>query len=162
MSQIFDVTGKCEFELIILAQFDVFVNFIESVLIDDRAERDSGIFGGTDFETLGGFGKSLDELLVNLFEDDHSGTGGTFLPRVTEGRMDDPLHGFIEIGVVINDDCIFAAHFGDHVFDRSLSVIGMSGGLIDVETNGHRASKRDDIDIGTAHEFGADIFPHSG
>ena len=54
---------------------------------------------------------------MNFVEYDQTRRGGTLLPLITECRLDDVRHGFIEIGVFINDNGVLAAHLANDPFD---------------------------------------------
>src|SRR5262249_21272005 len=68
------------------------------------------------------------------------------------------VDGFIEVGVVIDDDGVFATHFGDDALDVCLTGCDQSGFALKEQADGARAGECDDCDIGVIDEGGADLF----
>ena len=76
--------------------------------------------------------------------------------------MNHSLNGFIEVRIVIDDDGVFATHLGHDVFDSCLAVIGFGGGFVNTKTDWQRTSKGNQVDIGTSHQLGTNVFSYTG
>ena len=73
--------------------------------------------------------------LVIFLERDETRTGGTFLPLITESRVDRVDDGLIEFGVGIDNDRVFPAHLADDALELALARAGFAGRLPNSQTD---------------------------
>ena len=72
---------------------------------------------------------------VIFLEHNEARTGGTFLPLITESRVDGVHYGFVEIGVGIDDDRVFPAHLANDTFELALARAGFAGRFPNSQTD---------------------------
>jgi len=61
--------------------------------------------------------------------------GRTLLSLIAKSRRSDTLDGGVEIAIVIDDNGVFAAHFGDDALDPDLAFPGTRGQFVDTQAN---------------------------
>ena len=66
-----------------------------------------------------------------------------FWPCVAEGAGDDAVHGLVEVGVVVDDDRVLAAHLGDDALDVVLARRRLGGLAVDEQADAARAGEGD-------------------
>ncbi len=62
------------------------------------------------------------------------------------------LDGCIEIGIRVDDDGIFAAHFENRALDPDLAGLRLGGSLVDVEADVAGAGEGDEAGLGMMHD----------
>ena len=60
------------------------------------------------------------QAVVYFFEQNQPRRGGAFLPLIAESGIDNMSHRFVQIGVTIDDDGVFAAHLADDALHMRL------------------------------------------
>src|SRR5438477_6945040 len=114
---------------------DDFLNSTICGLIDHRTDGDSRLFRITNAQTGGSCEQSMHHPLVIFLEDDETRTGGTFLPLITESRVDRVDNGLIEIGIGIDNDRVLPAHLTDDTLELALARAGFAGRLPNSQTD---------------------------
>ena len=75
--------------------------------------------------------------------------GRALLPLIAERTADDAEHGFVEIGVVVDDDRVLASHLGDHALHPAIARGGDFGRPgVDRQADRARAGEGDQRDVG--------------
>src|SRR5713101_4377265 len=100
---------------------DELLDALVSGLIDHRPDRDARLFRIADAQTRRRGKQSLHHAAIGFLEQDETRTGRTFLALIAErgiNRIDDR---FIEIGIGIDDDGVFAAHFANDALELALT-----------------------------------------
>src|SRR5690348_7225582 len=116
-----------DYAAFLLADLDVLVDLFVSAFTRNRAGAIIDVFDRADAEFAYAFGDFGDHLIVDRRDDHRARAGRTFLARIPEGRSDDAGGGFVEVRRFVDDDGVFAAHFGDDAFDPDLAVTRFSG-----------------------------------
>ena len=70
--------------------------------------------------------------------------------------------GLVQVGVVINDDRVLAAHLGDDPLDMVLAGPGVGGLAVDQQADLARAREGDQVDAGMVHQRLADFLAPAG
>ncbi len=104
--------------------------------VDDGSDHGFGVLGRADLDGSGGLGEPGDEGVVNSFEHDDSRAGRALLTGVAEGALQGPDHGLVEVGVVVDDEGVLAAHLGDHPLDVVLAWLGLGRPAVDLQADG--------------------------
>ena len=94
----------------------------------------------------------LEELVVDAFVDDGARAGRALLALEAESGRGYAFDGGVDIGVGIDDDGVFAAHFEDGALDPELARLLLRGGLVDVQANFARAGEGDVADLRMRHQ----------
>ena len=124
---------------------------------DDGAHVVGRVVGGA---LSNGFGFGLDEVqkpVVNSFMDDGAGAGGTLLPLKSEGRLDDPGGGGLNVAFVVDEDRILAAHFGDNAFDPDAARGGPRREFVNAQTDFTGAGKGNEAGLRMGDKCVADF-----
>src|SRR4029077_268854 len=87
---------------------------------------------------------------------DGARTGGALLSLVAEGRNSDALDGFVQVGIGIDNDGVFAAHFGDHALDPDLAGLMLRSQLVDAQSYVARTGEGDEAGLGMLDQEVAD------
>ena len=80
-----------------------------------------------------------------------------FLPLIAESGIDNMGHRLVQIGVVIDDHRVLAAHLTDHSFDMRLSGTMRVRFAQNFQTHFARAGKCNQMNLRRAHQMGADF-----
>jgi hypothetical protein len=94
----------------------------------------------------------LEELVVDALVDDGARAGRALLSLEAESRGSYAFDGGIDIGVGIDDDRIFAAHFEHGALDPELAWLLLRRGLVDVQSNLARAGESDVANLRMRHQ----------
>jgi hypothetical protein len=81
------------------------------MLVDDRSDLGARLQCVIDDERFHCGNDPLDEPIVDLFGNDQARRGGATLAGLVEGAIDRCRHARVEIGIVENDQRVFAPHF---------------------------------------------------
>ena len=90
---------------------------------------------GSDSQASGRLSQSLDKSVVNFFKNNSATAGRAFLTLKAEGGVHHTNDGFIEVGIAIDDDGVFATHFNDAAFDVMLTRLQNARFLKNVKTD---------------------------
>ena len=74
-----------------------------------------------------------------------------------KGCLNDSRRGFVEVGIIRNNDCIFATHLRDDTLDPDLSIIDLRGTFVDPQSNLFRSGKCDVTCLWVIHNYVADF-----
>ena len=128
--------------------------------IDHRADGIARIFGRADLEALHRVDQPRQESGHVLHSSRISARRrGAFLPLIAKSGIDNMRHRFVQIGVVIDDHGVFAAHLADHAFDMRLSGPMRVSFAKDFQTHFARAGKCDQMNLAASAPDGAPISP---
>ena len=94
---------------------------------------------------------------MHVREHDEPRKRGAFLSAVTERAVKGGGDGFIEVGVVVDDERVLAPPFAHHLFEVGLSRKRPPGRLPDLAADGARAGEGDGIDLRMGGEESADL-----
>src|SRR5262249_31183589 len=145
-----------DYAAILLADLDVLVDLFVSAPARNRPGEIIHVFDRADSKfayALGDFGH---DLIVDRINDHRARAGRAFLARISEGRSDDACRGFIKVRRFINDDGVFAAHFGHDAFDPDLPIARFGGQLVDAQAHSHRTGERDEARLRMFDQIFAD------
>src|SRR3990172_783653 len=140
-----------------LAGLDIVEDASAGVGADDGRDEGGGVVRGADDNASDGVAQPLQRLLVGRANDNEAAAGAALLAGVAEGGSHGAGDRLIEVGVVVDDDGVLAAHLGDDAFDVRLPRRRAGRGLYDAEADGVAAGKGDDIDAWVLHERLADL-----
>ena len=117
-------------------------------VIHHRAHEIGRVLGRSDGQAFAGLDQAGHEPVIDGVDHDHPGAGRAFLALEAEGRVHHADHGLVEVGVVVDDDGVFAAHFGHHPL--AVDLAGLDGGRLveDAQPHFHGAGKGDGGDFG--------------
>ena len=135
----------------------VFPDSVAGAGVDHGPDGRVGVVGRADGKRMDGFGQSSDEGVVNTVKNDNARTGGTLLPRVAEGTLQDADDRLVKVGVVVHDQGVLASHLGDNTLDVVLTGLRLGGSTADFEANGARAGEGDQINPRMLDEGLADV-----
>ena len=130
--------------------------------VDHRTDERLGIIGGADLDGPGGLDQAGQECVVNSLEHDHTRARRTFLPRVSEGALDDADHGLVKVGVVVDHDRVLAAHLGDDALHVVLARLDVGRLAVDQQAHVARAGERHQIDAGVIDQGLAGLVAQPG
>ena len=89
---------------------DVFENRLHRAFVDDRAHI--GVLGGiANGDLLDARFELIEKLIVDALVDNGARAGRTFLALKTERGLRNAFYGRVDVGVGVDDDRVFAAHF---------------------------------------------------
>ena len=80
-----------------------------------------GIGRVADHQRAGRFDQPLEELVVDAVQHDRPAAGRAFLAAIAEGRLAHAQHGLVQVGRVVDDDGVLAAHLADDLLDERLA-----------------------------------------
>ena len=103
-----------------------------------------------------GVAEAFEQGIVQAADDDHPRTGTALLPLETERRPQDAGDRLVGIGAGIDDDCVLAAHLGDHALDVALPGLHDRGALQQAAADVARAGEGDDVGRRVIDEVFAD------
>ena len=110
--------ASCEEASVLFALLDVAEDCFHRAFVDDRAHI--GVLGRiAHLDLLHTSFQHLQELVVDPFIDDRSGTCRTLLTLESEGRLGYAFDCGIDVSVGIDDDRVFAAHGGNLTDDNT-------------------------------------------
>ena len=110
------------------------------LVVDDGADGAAGVLGRRDLEAARRLDQPRQEGVVQRRRHDHAAARRTFLAGVAEGAGDDAMNRLVQVGVVVDDDGVFAAHLGDDALDVVLPRPHFGGLAIDAA--GRRCASR--------------------
>ncbi len=111
-----------------------------------------GLVGGPDLDGTCGLDEPGEESVMDSLQHDDPRAGRAFLARVAERALNHAHHGLVEVGVVIDNDRVLAAHLGDHALDMVLAGPGVGGLAIDQQADIARARESDQVNAGMVDE----------
>ena len=76
--------------------------------------------------------------------------------------MHDAVDRLVQVGVVVDDDGVLAAHLGDHALDVVLARRGLGGLPVDRQADVARAGERDQGDVRVLDQGRADLLADAG
>src|SRR6202035_4733553 len=127
---------------IFFADFDIAEDIFHRTFVDDGSHV--WVLGGiADGNALDAGFQFLQELVVDAFVDDGARAGRTLLALEAESRLSYAFDGGVNIGVGIDDDGVFAAHFEDGALDPELAGLLIRRSLVDVQSNFARSRESD-------------------
>ena len=129
------------------AAFDVVLDARLGFGGDDGTDARGRQVGRSDGQAAGGFDEARDEGVVRSVEDDRPRARGALLAGVAEGGGHGLEHRLVEVGVVVDDDGVLAAHLGDHLLDAVPAGV-LRGQHHDLQADVARAGEGDQVDIG--------------
>ena len=94
----------------------------------------------------------LEELVVDALVDDGARAGRALLALEAESGRGYAFDGGVDIGVGIDDDGVFAAHFEDGALDPELARLLLRGALVDVQSDFARAGESDVANLRMRHQ----------
>ena len=109
------------------ADFDVLADLRRGRFVDDRPHVRARIGRVADHERPRRFDEPPEEQIVDAVQGDHPAARGAFLAAVAEGRLPDAQHGLVEIGRVVDDDRVLAAHLAHDFLDECLVGLRVAG-----------------------------------
>jgi len=95
------------------AGLDQAEDFLDGVGVDHGADDGAWERRVSDRCGGGGFKEALDELVVDVGEDDEPRERGALLAGEAKGACEGGGDGFVEVGIVVDDERVFAAHLAD-------------------------------------------------
>ena len=131
-------------------------------LINDGIDDGARQRGVADRQARTGREKAFDEFFVDALQHDEPRKGGAFLAGVAERAVKRGRNGLIEVGVIVDDQGILAAHFTDDFFEIQLAGENFTGGFIDVAADGARTGERNKIDLRVRDQMRAGVGPGAG
>src|ERR1700694_3434842 len=127
---------------IFFADLDVAEDIVHRTFVDDGGHV--WVLGGiADGNALDAGFQFLEELVVDALVDDGARAGRALLALEAESCGGYAFDGGVDIGVGIDDNGVFAAHFEDGALDPKLAWLLIRRGLVDVQSNLARAGESD-------------------
>ena len=127
----------------LLADLDVLADLRGGRLVDHRADVGARVGRIADHQRAGRFDQPLEELVVDAVEHDRPAARRAFLAAVAEGRLPHAEHGLVQVGRLVDDDGVLAAHLADDLLDERLALGRFAGGAEDAEADLLRAGEGD-------------------
>ena len=93
---------------------------------------------------------------------DHAAARRTLLAAVAKGRLPDGQHGLVEIGRIIDDDRVLAAHLAHDLLDEGLAGLRIAGDFQDPQADLLRTREGDQGHAGIADEHIAHFAARGG
>ena len=128
----------------LLADLDVLENLFVSALFADGAVPVGEVLRGTGLDLLRALDDEGEEFVVDVGVHDETRTGAALLTLEAEGGGDDLLGGEFEIGVIVDEDSVLAAHFEHRALQPELAGMHHGGALEDALADFHRAGEGDE------------------
>src|SRR5208337_2517778 len=146
---------------IFFADLDVAENIFHRAFVDNgsHVEVRRGIADGN---ALGAGLQFFEELVVDALVDDGARAGRALLALEAESRRGYSFDGGVDIGVGLDDDGIFAAHFEDGALDPELARLLLRGVPVDVQSDLARAGESDVANFRMRHQRVAEGHASSG
>ena len=132
------------------------------LVVDDGADGAAGVFGRGDLEAARRFHQPRQEGVVQPRRHDRPAARRAFLAGVAEGAGDDAVDRLVQVGVVVDDDGVLAAHLGDDALDVVLSGPRFGGLAVDVQADVARAGEGDHGRRRMLHQLRPDFLAHAG
>ena len=126
---------------------DVLLDALVSGFIDDRSDGDAGLFRIADTQACCRGEQSLHHARIIFFENNKPRTSRTFLTLITECGINRIDNRFVEIGIGIDDDRVFAAHLAYDPLELALAFSRLPRALPNSQPHFARTGKRNNIDI---------------
>src|SRR6266850_3546012 len=111
--------------------FNVAIDRLESLLVDHSTHGRPRVSGVAKLDLRGLRNDLFEHRLVNLRVDYSARTGRALLTLKPKSRLDHTCRCLIQVRIIGNDDCIFAAHFGNYAFNPDLPFVDLRGPLVD-------------------------------
>src|SRR5215212_540990 len=128
---------------LLLARVHVTRYLLELRLAYDRTEVHVGALGAAELERFRVLHDLVQDLVVDVSVQDGAARGAAFLARVAVGALHDVCRRRVEVGRVVYDHGVLAAHLGYDPLDPAL-VLYLSGReLVDPEPRPHRTCEGD-------------------
>jgi hypothetical protein len=102
------------------ADLEIALRLVQHLLVDQRAEAVLGIGRWPQRPARQRIGQPRQQVFVHAPFGDQTRSGGTLLSLVAECGRQNVHHRLVEIGILVNDDRVLAAHFAHHAFDAPL------------------------------------------
>src|SRR5262249_57251248 len=109
------------------------------------------IFARADRDLLRAVDHLLYKCVVNPFRNDCARAGGTLLPLIAERRLRNAFDRGIDIGFIVDDRGVLAAHFEHGALDPDLAWTFLPCRLADDEADFLRARKCDEARLRIFH-----------
>src|SRR5262245_44793855 len=113
--------------------------------IDNRADKMFWVVWRTDLEAASRFDQPFQQKVVDFVDQDKARGSRTLLTLVAKGRLKDVNHSLVEIGVLIDDDGVLAAHFAHHSLYMLLARLMIVSRTQNFQANLPRSSKSDKL-----------------
>ncbi len=120
---------------------DIGANFFLCGAIDHRPDYITGILGRSDLQAFDGADSPVQELIMDRLQEDDPGAGGAFLPLISHCGGHHALDGQVQIGGIIHDNRVLAAHLGNDPLDLFLPGRGFPRPLHDLQSHPLGAGK---------------------
>src|SRR5580658_3172887 len=153
--------AACDQASIFFADLDVAQDVIHRTFVDDGSHvrvRNRIAY----CNTLDAGFQFFEELVIDALIDDGARAGRALLALEAESGRGHAFDGEVDVGVGIDDDGIFAAHFEHRALDPELAGLLLRGALVDVQSNLARAGERDVTDLGMRHQRVSERYPAAG
>src|SRR5579871_4367970 len=144
--------AACDQAAFLFSGFDVLQDAFAGALADHGAHVVGGVVGRSDEDLFHFFGQLLDKGRIDFFVHDGARAGRTLLALVAERGDEHTIYGFLEVGIGIDDDGVFAAHLGDHAFNPDLAFLRLGGEFVDAQADIATAGEADEAGFGMLHE----------
>ena len=132
---------------IFFALLDVVENRLHRAFVDHRAH--AGVFGGiADGDFFHAGFELFEKLVVDALVDDGAGAGRALLALEAECGLRDAFDGGVDVGIGVDDDGVFAAHFEDGALDPDLAGSLRGGDFVDVQSDFAGAGEGDVASLG--------------
>src|SRR5690606_28822970 len=105
---------------------------------------------------------ALDDLVVDILVDDGARAGRALLTLEAEGGDDDALDGRVDVGLVVDDDGVLAAHLGGDALEVLLAGLELRGALVDADADGLGAGEGHETGLRVVDERVADLLTAAG
>src|SRR5580704_17641736 len=127
-----------------LSHIDVSEYSLERGLARHRAHVIFRIFARSHSDFLRAINHLLHKRVVNFFRNDRARARGTLLPLIAERSLCNTLDGGIDVGFLIHNHRVLAAHFQNRALDPDLTRRLLACRLADDQAHFFRASERDE------------------
>src|SRR6266536_3352638 len=138
----FRLIGECR---LAFADLDVIQNAPVCGLVNYRPDYDARFFRIADAHAGGGTEQTLHHAVVVFFENDQPRERGTFLTLKTERGINRIDNRFIQIGVRIDDHCVFTSHLANDALELALAFARFASALPDPQAHLARPREADQI-----------------
>src|ERR1019366_8042284 len=125
------------------ADLDIAEDVVHRTFVDDRrhVRVHRGIANG---DALGAGFQFLEKLVVDALVDDGARAGRALLALEAERGRGYAFYGGVDIGIGVDDDGVFTAHFEHRALDPELALLLLRSRLVDVQSDFARAGERDE------------------
>src|SRR5262249_14054439 len=105
---------------LLLAALDRGPDAVAGLGVDDGAQEVARVLRRADLQPLRRLDHPRHERVVDTLQDHGPRAGAALLPLVAERAVGDAEHRLVQVGVLVDDDRVLAAHLGEHALDVRL------------------------------------------